>query len=94
MEMDAGNEGCGSGGSGSHQWRVGVEVEEIHEDEEQIYFISSDLVVDDVGGEENHGDDTGDNKIGLSLQGDTHPGTLNYSLLPFYRVYKKSQAFH
>jgi hypothetical protein len=57
MEMDAGNEGCGSGGSGSRRWRVGVEAKEIHEDEEQIYFISIDLVVDDVGGEENQQQD-------------------------------------
>ena len=37
-------------------------------------FISTDLVVGDVGDKEDHND--GNDKTGLSRQGDTHPGTL------------------
>jgi len=59
----------------------GDDGEEIREEEERIYFISTDLVVGDVGGEEDHDDGDNDGKIGFSLQGDTHPGTINYSLL-------------
>lgn len=57
----------------------GADIEEICEEEECIYFISTDFVVGDVSGEEDH--DGGDSKTGLLVQQDTHPGTLKYSLL-------------
>ena len=60
-----------AGGSGSGD--VG---EEIREEDERIYFISTDLVVDDVSGEEDHSYGDDDGKTGLSSEGDTHPGTL------------------
>ena len=79
MEMDAGDEGCGSEGSGSRRWQVEVEAEMMETrstKKKNGLFISTDLVVDDVDGEEDqsYGDDDG--KTGLSPQGDTHPGTL------------------
>jgi hypothetical protein len=60
-----------AGGSGNGD--VG---EEIREEDEQIYFISTDLVVNDAGGEEDHGYGNDDGKTGLSPQGDTHLGSL------------------
>jgi hypothetical protein len=67
-------DGCGSESGG----------EEIHGEEEMIYFINIDLEVDDIDGEEetgkDHGncydDDADDGKTGLSYQGNS-----NYDLL-------------
>ena len=58
--------------------------EEIREKEEMIYFINTDLEVDDIDGEEETGEDhnscydgdADDGKTGLS-----HQGNFNYDLL-------------
>jgi hypothetical protein len=61
--------GCGSEDDG----------EEIREEEEHIYFITTNLGVDDIGSkeeaEEDHGDNYSDGKTGL-----THPGNLQLRL--------------
>lgn len=43
---------------------------EICEGEERIYFTSIDLIVDNIDGEEDHGDGDGDSKTELTHSGD------------------------
>ena len=60
-----------AGGSGSGD--VG---EEVREEDERIYFISTDLGSCTVDDEEDLGDGSGNNKAGLSPRRDTHPYNL------------------